>query len=1516
MGVEGFRLSPQQKQLWELKRHPPAYCAQCAISLEGTLDREALKIAIQKVVDRHEILRTTFQQSAGLKVPIQIIGGPSAIPWNEMDLRGTDAADKAASIERILKENRSRQFDYENGSLIDLLLLRLRADEHILSIRLPVLCADAKGLANLIQEIATVLSSKRPESVEEEVVQYLQFSEWQNELCEHDESKLGLGFWQKRIEELGRPSQLPFVNSVTDGGSFETSSRSISLGSELTTQMELVATHCETNLSTFLLTCWQVLLWRLTGGSDIAVAYALDGRKFEELQKSMGFFARSVPFAARWGEDSRFSDVLRKAGEEVKKFKEWQEFFVPANEGNESGEQDFLPVAFEYLEWPTPVTTQGIVMSLYDKYICWDRFQIKLSCLRWGDSLMTELIYDRDSIHEADAECLAGQFRVLVEKAAANPLIRISELEIVTYEERERVLAFNNTCPSWLAEKTVCEMFEEQAGRVPSAIAVVFEDHYLSYAQLNRRANRLAHHLQKLGVGPEVPVILLLDRSLEAVVSLLAVLKAGGAYVPLDIALPQRRLTLLLEDTGSRIVITQERFVESLEGSDATLVLLDREWDEFGLVDTNPDKNSVAENLAYILFTSGSTGKPKGVMVENRQLSNYVQSLIEMLIEVGASNFAMVSTFAADLGNTVLFPSLCAGRCLHLFSQETAFDIDAFADYFRNHEIDCLKIVPSHFSNMLKSISSAEVIPRRTLVLGGEASDWRLVDRILELSPDCRILNHYGPTETTVGVMTHEYDRDSIRRCEGGMPLGRPLPNSRVYVLDGFLRLAPTGAPGGLYVGGKGLSRGYLNQPESTAEKFHPDPLSPETGSRLYRTGDVAKLLPDGSVKFLGRSDHQVKIRGFRVELGEIEASLRQHPAVRNAVVEVREDEPGAARLAAYIVPSSKNLPGEAELNDFLAKSLPDYMLPTAYVLLENLPLTPNGKVDRRSLPAPDKARVEQLGMFESPLGLGEELLAGIWREVLGIEQLGAHDSFLRLGGDSLLATQLVSRVRKTFQVELPVQSIFDAPTISEFAAVVERAMQRGSKTEFPPIVPVPRNGHLPLSFPQEGLWSAQQIDPQSTAYNSCAFEGLNGPLNVEMFERALNEIVRRHEILRMTCSTVDGHPALVISPPAPVVIDRIGLDTLPESEQKDEIQRIVDLEKNLPFDLAQGLLFRVKLLRLNPEKHILLLALHHIVTDRWSFSIFVRELGILYDSFCQGLPSPLPDLQVQYADFAYWQRQVLRGAFLEVLLSYWTRRLLGAPEVINLPTDYPRPQRRTFKGESIFSYHSHDLQATLIELGRKEGTTLFMTLLAAFYTLLYHYTGEEDIVVGTDAGNRNRFETENLIGCFINYLALRADLAGNPSFRELLAQVRQRMLEAYSHQDLPFATLVKALRVKRSLSHTPLFQVHFALQNTPAMVFNLSSLQVEGIETEYNTSKFDLALSITATKGGLMIHWSYSTELFKPETISRMSSNFNTLLESIVNQPDARLSKLKVYPEAEDKKRSQKKWHMRSQPS
>ncbi|MET0647784.1 MAG: amino acid adenylation domain-containing protein [Pyrinomonadaceae bacterium] len=1515
MTVEGFRLSPQQKQLWEQGRHPPAFCAQCAVSLQGALDVEALKAASERVAARHEILRTRFRQRAGLKTPLQIIEAEAAPAWCEADLRRLAGTELSSAVERALRELRERPFDYEQGPLFELLLLRVADEAHVLALRLPALCADTLTLANLVRELAACLAGGAADS-DEEAVQYLQFSEWQNDLLEDEESQPLFEYWRKKFETVGQPLQLPFAGPAVAGAGFEPAALSMTVEPAEVARMELAAAESGAGLQAFLLACWQTLLWRLTGRPDVSIAVVLDGRRFEELQEVVGLLARTVPVQAQFDEGQKFSDLVRRADRTLNEYQTLQEYFVPSGDGDAFAAEGALLAAFEYADWPTPATAGGVTLSLHQKQVHRERFRVRLSCLRQqSGALLLDVEYDRNAVGEEEARCLAGQLLMLARGAASAPTTRAAELELLTEEERRRADALNDTRAAWPSEM-VHEMFEEQARKNPSAIALVFGEHHISYACLNRRADELARRLRALNVGPEVRVALWLERSPETVVGLLAVLKAGGAYVPLDTALPKQRLVLLLEESGAQVVITQRRFVEDLAGSAVALVVLNEEGRPEGVSKGTVGRapRVAPEQLAYVLFTSGSTGRPKGVMVEHRQLANYVHGIVEKLTGFGVSTYAMVSTFAADLGNTVLFASLCGGGCLHLLTQEAAFDPDAFADYFGKRPLDCLKVVPSHLSNVLAASPSAKALPLRALILGGEAADRQLIDKVAALAPDCRIINHYGPTETTVGVMTHDLRPDAAR-SEDGMPLGRPLPNVTVRLLLDAMRPAPTWVHGELFFGGAAIARGYLNRPEQTAEKFIPDPFSAEPGARMYRTGDVAKSLPDGSIKFVGRADHQVKIRGFRVELGEIETLLRRHATVGEAVVELREHRPGESQLVAYVVPRGGARAAAAELNGFLQESLPDYMLPAAYVSLNSLPVTSNGKVDRRALPAPQEIAAEG-SAYVAPRSLGEELMASLWREVLSVERPGVHDNFFRIGGDSLLATRLVSRVRKAFQVELPVHSIFEAPTVAEFTQVVERAMQGGELSQSAPLVPVPRDGDLPLSFAQARLWGIHQLDPHSPAYNSCTFRRLTGPLDPAAFERALDEIARRHEVLRTSFPSVDDHPVQHIAGPAPLGVRHVLLDGLPDAECEEEVRRLIQEEKSGPFDLVTGPVLRVSLLRLAPEHHILLLTTHHIVSDRWSSAVFMRELATLYDAFRRGLPSPLPELSLQYADFAHWQREALQGETLDKLLAYWTRKLAGAPEVIELPTDFPRPEHQTFGGGLVFSRRPPELMEALNALSRKEGVTLFMTLLSAFYTLLYHQTGQEDLVVGTDVANRNSVEVESLIGFFINNLALRANLAGNPTFRELLGQVRSTALEAYAHQDLPFATLVKAMKVKRRLSVTPLFQILFVLQNTPPMEDRPEGLEIEVVDTDLETSKFDIALFITETREGLDENWSYSTELFRRRTVEGLSHDFGRLLEGIVRHPDARLSELRVFAEPEKKKRSDNRWHMRNQSS
>ncbi|HEU4833563.1 MAG TPA: condensation domain-containing protein, partial [Pyrinomonadaceae bacterium] len=750
------------------------------------------------------------------------------------------------------------------------------------------------------------------------------------------------------------------------------------------------------------------------------------------------------------------------------------------------------------------------------------------------------------------------------------------------------------------------------------------------------------------------------------------------------------------------------------------------------------------------------------------------------------------------------------------------------------------------------------------------------------------------PTENTTFTCCHTMERDS--RWEGSVPIGKPISNSTVYILDQQQRPVPVGVYGEIYTGGDGLARGYLNWPELTAEKFVPHPFSERGGERLYRTGDVGRWLNDGSVEYLGRVDEQVKIRGFRIELGEIEAVLSRHPAVREAVVVVQTVN-NDKRLVAYVV-------GEAsfessELRQFLKDVLPEYMVPQAFVQLERLPLTENGKVDRRALPAVESVREEtETVVSQSPV---EEVLAGIWSEVLGVT-VGVEDDFFDLGGHSLLATQVMSRVREAFGVEVALRELFERPTVREFAQSIERELRQGAGVGAPPIERRERDEELPLSFAQQRLWFIDQLEPGSAFYNVPSAVRLKGDLNRRALELTLTEIVRRHEVLRTRFGTVSGRAVQVIEEAEPLTLAVIELSDLEIEEREAQVREWAAQEAATPFDLSRGPLLRVKLLRLGEQEHVVLMTMHHIVMDGWSLGILIREIATLYEAFIDGRPSPLPELSIQYADFALWQRAYLQGDVLEQQLKYWREQLAGAQTVLKLPADKPRPAIYTYRGATHRFILPEAVTAPLRKLSQEQGCTLFMTLLAIFKTLLYRYAQQEDILVGTAIANRNRSETEDLIGFFVNTLALRTDLSGNPSFRELMQRVRETTIGAYVHQDMPFEKLVEEIQPERSLSHAPLFQVAFGLHNSPFQNLTLPGLELSQMDFNFDAGRFDLTLWMLENKNRFSGIWYYNTDLFEAGTIKRMQGHFETILQNVLAQPDAPLSEIEMLTDDEKK--------------
>src|SRR5262245_23319453 len=1067
----------------------------------------------------------------------------------------------------------------------------------------------------------------------------------------------------------------------------------------------------------------------------------------------------------------------------------------------------------------------------------------------------------------------------------------VMDLPLMSEQERQEALVeWNQTAADYPRDRCVHELFEQQVELTPDAVAVVYEGTYLTYRGLSRRANQLAHYLRKFGVGAEVTVGLCVERSLEMIVGLLGVMKAGGAYLPLDPSYPPERLAFMLEDAGAGVALAERRLKEPLQSFAGRLLCLDEEWERVEQESEHEAISEVgAENLAYVIYTSGSTGRPKGVMLRHQSLTNYLLWAVgHYPLDVGCGA-PVHSSLSFDLTITSLLPPLLVGSSVHLLPKHN--EIESLAAVLsRRHGYSLVKLTPAHLQVLAELLKGVDLNgAAHAFVIGGENLSVQTVGWWRERAAKTRFFNEYGPTESVVGCSVYEVGLQLESEAErDSVPIGRPIANTRLYLLDNRQEIVPKGVVGELCIGGDGLARGYLNHPDLTAERFVPCPYGGEKGGRMYRTGDRARYEEDGNLEFLGRVDDQVKIRGYRIELGEIEASLNQHASVEQVVVLAREDEPGEKRLVGYVV--ARQQVGVRELREYLQERLPDYMLPGAIVQLEAMPLTPNGKIDRRALPKPE---LNGTGRFYvGPRTAVEEIVCVIWAEALRVEQVGIYDNFFELGGHSLMATQVVSRMRNLLGVEVSLRKLFTHPTAAAIAAEVEQQQRRGGDAPVESIARVARDGELPLSYAQQRLWFIDQLEPGSAAYNIPCAVRLAGRLDAEALGRSLNEIVVRHEVLRTSFPSIDGEPRQKIQELSDLRPDFIDLTKSDEREQRERLREILGEEARRGFDLSSGPLIRAKLIRLAEEEHVLLVNMHHIVSDGWSIEVMVGEFCRLYEAFAQGQESPLPDLELQYADYTVWQRQWMQGEVLESQLQYWRQQLDGVA-ALELPTDRVRLAVADYRESSERIELSGELTEKLRQMSRRDGVTLFMSLLAGFQVLLARYSGQDDIAVGTPIAGRNRQEIEALIGFFVNTLVMRVHLGGAPTVSELLGRVRETALGAYAHQDLPFEKLVEELQPERALSHQPLFQVWFVLQNVPTVRPDLAGLSIELFPIEDSFTKFYLLLSLSEGPDGLSGWLRYSVGLFEPGRIQRMLSHLTRVLEGMVENEQSRVMDL-----------------------
>ena len=1483
---EELLLSFAQQRMWflyQLDKESPFYNESCQLRIVGKLSVTALEQSINEIIRRHEALRTSFAVREG--IPFQAIAPTFTINIPVIDLQSLPFA----SVQQIVTQEVRKPFDLDSIPLLRATLLRQEVESHLLILTMHHIITDGWSMGIFFKELEVLydaFTKGQPNPLPELTIQYADFALWQRKWLTKEVQEKQLEYWKQQLADAPPLLELPTDYPRPPVQTFFGATKKFQLEEHLTSQLITLSQKSGVTLFMTLLAAFGILLHRYSGQDDICIGSPFANRNRQEVDPLIGCFVNTLVLRTHIEENPSFSQFLQQVRSVV-----WDahanqdvpfEQVVEALQPERSvGYNPLFQVMFvlenfslDTLELPDISLTPEMVERGTSQ------FDLSLSIWQTQKGLIGSWEYNSD-LFEADTIArMTLHFQTLLEAIAAHPDQKIGDLPLLTEPERHQLLMeWNNTQTNYPQDKCIHQLFEEQVGRTPDAVAVVFENQKLTYHELNSQANQLAYYLQSLGVRADVLVGLCVERSLSMIVGILGILKAGGAYVPLDPEYPQERLSFILEDTQLSVVLTQEKLVDKLGDRKADVICLDSNWDIINQqTKQNPTTSIKAQDLAYVMYTSGSTGQPKGVSIVHRGVVRLVKQT--NYVSISAQDvIAQASNYAFDAATFEIWGALLHGARLVGVSKDLALSPKDFAAFIRSQGISVLFLTTALFNQIAQEVPSA-FNSLRHLLFGGEAVDPKWVKEVLKNGAPQRLLHVYGPTENT--TFSSWYLVQDVPEDATTIPIGHAIANTQVYILDKNLQPVPVGVPGELHIGGAGLAQGYLHRPKTTAEKFIEIELFDQV-ERVYKTGDLVRYLPDGNIEYIGRIDNQVKIRGFRIELGEIETVVSQYPQVQASCVIAREDIPGDKRLVAYIVPKKEQTLTVSELRSFLKSKLPEYMVPSAIVILEALPLTSNGKLDRRALRAPD-LHSQLSDKYVAPRSPIEEILSGIWAQVLKVEKVGIHDNFFELGGHSLLATQIISRIPEAFGTSLSLRSLFKSPTVAQLSEVISCELQTGSSLVLPAILPVSIRQDIPLSWAQERLWFLHHLEGESGAYTIPFAVRLEGNINVKALSGAIEAIVRRHEVLRTRFEIKDDKPVQVIHPNINITLPVVDLQNV--ADPWKQVEQLAIKEAYKPFDLAREPMLRVNMWQVAQQEYVLLLIIHHIAADGWSIGVLIRELSAHYRAISTGSCVELPELSVQYADFTVWQRQWLTNQVLERQLSYWKQELAGAPPLLELPTDRPRPAIQTFQGGIERFQLDASLTSALRQISQESGSTLFMTLLAGFVVLMSRYSGQKDLVVGSPIANRNRKEIEELIGFFVNILPLRFDLSRELTFADLLTQVRQVTQNAYEHQDLPFEILVEELQPERKLNRNPLVQVVFVLQNAPSSGWDLPGLSVEKMPWGLDAARFDLELNFWETQSGLEGFCCYSSDLFDGATIARMMQHFQNLLEAIAANP------------------------------
>jgi amino acid adenylation domain-containing protein len=1489
------------------------YTIQFCCTLHGNLQPHAFAQAWQQAIAHHPILRTAFHWQE-LEKPLQVVYTQVEFPWEQQDWRHQSAEEQQQHWETFLQTERSRGFTLNQAPLMRLTLIRLAETTYRVVWSKHHLLLDGWSTGLVLRDVLaayTALCQGRAVTLPQRP-DYSQYIAW----LQQQSADAAEAFWRPYLKGLTAPTSLNLgrVSSASTPSVAEPVAETrVTLSAATTAALQtFVRTH-QMTFNTLLQGAWALLLSHYSR-EEVMFGVTVSGRSADlaAIDQMVGVLINTLPLRVQVPPQANLLTWLRQIQTQQAELRQYEASSL-VDVQSWSDVPRGVPLFDSILvveNYPLDASVQAALAQQQDLSIqdvlSIEQTHYPLTIIaELRDGVSFRLLYDPQRLPDEAIARLSHHWLTLLDGIAANPHRCLNELPWLTPAERQQLLVEWNQTQVAYQPEAIHRLIEAQVARSPQTLAVIFEQESLTYEQLNQRASQLAHYLQVQGVAPDGLVGVYLHRSVDLVVALLAILKAGGAYVPLDPEYPRSRLAFLLDDTQVPMILTHQTLVETLPDHSAQVVCLDDESLAIASYpQSNPSSPVTPNHLAYVIYTSGSTGQPKGVMNTHKGLCNrllWMQSAYPLTV---GDRVLQKTPFSFDVSVWEFFWTLITGATLVVARPGGHRDSGYLVQLIAQQQITTLHFVPSMLRVFLDEPGLETCQSLKRVICSGEALSLDLQQRCFERLP-ATLHNLYGPTEAAIDVTFWDCQRHDCQHHSEllTVPIGRPIANTQIYLLDANLHPVPVGVPGELYIGGDGLARGYLNRADLTQERFIPHPFSPDPQARLYRTGDLARYLTDGAIEFLGRIDYQVKIRGYRIELEEIEAVLMQHPEVQATAVIAHTDESGDQRLIAYVVPGVS-----LSLRAFLQAQLPDYMVPSAFVPLAALPLTPSGKLDRaalseryrRSLPEPQRQTDEEQAIASpsscTPL---EEMLVSLWSQVLNQPTVGIHQNFFELGGHSLRATQLVSRIRDTLQVELPLRSLFEHPTIAGLAVQINALLQTRHSSTVPALTPVERPPHIPLSFAQQRLWFQHQLDPDRAAYHLSAAVRLRGELNVAALQQSFEAVIQRHEVLRTRFRVREGNPIQEIVAAVQLPFALTDLQSLPEGDREAEVQCLSTAIAQTPFNLEQPPLLRLHLLQLSQTEHVLLLTLHHIIADAWSMGVLIQEIKTHYQPASP--PSSLPPLPLQYADFALWQRQWLQGEVLHRQLDYWKQRLQGSSPMLQLPMQSSSPIAAFQDGTCRFQL-SPSLTAALRSLSRQQGVTLFMTLLAAFQTLLYRYTQQDDLVVGTDVANRTRQATEGLIGFFVNLLVLRTDLSGNPSFSELLQRVREVTLAAYAHQDVPFEKLVEALRPDRQLNQTPLFQVLFVLQNAPMPSLELPGLVLEPLAIATETTKFDLALFLQETEQGIAGIWRYNAALFSPDLIEQMTQRLDSFLNQIVAQPDTRLNRFELLTDVERK--------------